>query len=214
MPKKTASTAAAAEKSKIQRAVDHIAAHPGCRTDDLAQAMGSAPQNVAPTIFEAVQAGLILTCKVASPSGKEINEYRLSSSAPANPDWREWKAAHPARADRPLKTAAVAGPRASAIATTQAHRGANNGSSNGPVTSFGISPAGAVADVEPPKPAPTQAEAGSVETRRETANSRLDIQLDNHGCLLISTDETVIELSPAHVRELAQFLIDTEPAWA
>ena len=124
------------------------------------------------------------------------------------------KAAHPARADRPLKTAAVAGPRASPIATTQAHRWANNGSSSGPVTSFGIRPAGAAADVEPPKPAPTQAEAGSVETRRETAANDLHLQIDNHGCLLISTDETVIELSPAHVRELGQFLIDTEPAWA
>ena len=214
MPKKTASTAAAAEKSKIQRAIDHIAAHPGCRTDDLAKAIGSETQNVAPTIFEAVQAGLILTCKVARPGGGATNEYRLSSSAPTNPDWREWKAAHPARADRPLKTAAVAGPRASAIATTQAHRGANNGSSSGPVTSFGISPAGAAADVEPPKPAPTQAEAGSVETRRETANSRLDIQLDNHGFLFIAIGLTNIELEPEHVRELGQFLIDTEPAWA
>lgn len=214
MPKKTASTAAAPEKSKIQRAIDYIAVHPGCRTYDLAKAMGSETHNVAPTIFEAVQAGLILTCKVVRNGGGATNEYRLSSSAPANPDWREWNAAHPARADRPLKTAAVVAPRAAGIATTQAHRGANNGSSSGPVTSFGISPAGAAADVEPPKPAPTQAEAGSVDTKRETANSRLHLQIDNHGGLLIAIDKSFIELEPEHVRELGQFLIDTEPAWA
>ena len=81
-------------KTKIQIGIDHIAKHPGCRTDALAAAMDTDTKNVIPAINDAIKAGLIVTCKVERPGKAPMNEFRLSSSAPANPDWREWKRTH------------------------------------------------------------------------------------------------------------------------
>lgn len=58
------------------------------------------------------------------------------------------------------------------------------------------------------------AERGRVRTASKKISANLYISLDNNSRLHISTGDDYIDLDPAAVRELGQFMADTEPAWA
>ncbi len=191
------------EKSKIQLGIDHIFKHPGCRMDDLAPVLGIERKSVIPCLYEAIKCGLILSCKVERPGTVPVNEFRLSASAPDGkaPDWKTWKKANP-----PQDIA-----RRGKESQTQAHRGANNGSSGGSERSRAHLP-GAVTAVEPPTPAPQQAEARSGVISLPS-DVEMNIRIDNDGRLHIAQGDFAIELHFKHTRELGKFMTATAGVW-
>ena len=188
------------EKSKIQLGIDYIAKHPGCRTDVIAVAMGCERKNVIPNLNEAIKYGLIVSCKVEVSGTPPVNEFRLSASAPDGkaPDWKTWKK-HNTAPER-------------AAATTQAHRGANNGSSGGSVTSQDNTFTGAAIAVEPPRPALQQAAAGSG-VISIPPDADLNLQIDSDGRLTIAQGDMEIQLRFKHTREIGRFMAATAGVW-
>lgn len=198
---------------RIQLAIDYLRRHPGSRTADLAKAMDMDSGVVQPTLKTAIDRGVIVVCKVEIPGhSRPINEYRISSAHDyPGFKWAEFKASQ-TKSIKPLKEAPVVrrapAKLESSIATTPAGGGANNTGSHVSEILSQASPAEGVAVVEPPKPAPKPAEARSDETKK----LRATLSLDGH--LLIAFRNTGMTLPPEEVRQLGQFLIDTEPHWS
>lgn len=206
-------------KTKIQHAIDYIAAHPGCRTPELAKALDCEIKNVLPCLQDGIKAGLIITCKVERPGQVAISEFRLSASAPEgkSPDWKTFRInrnqpdalkpppAKPARAhDHPANEFKASIP-ARQSATPQPAVGLITPAVVDCSTSLATSSGKATTVIEPPKQDEAPAEACSDE---------ILIAIDSRGVLTVSNAESMIELDRAATRQLGQFLINTEPAWA
>lgn len=204
--------------TKIQQAINHIFAHPGVRTDDLAKAIGVDPHNVYSYVKDAVDAGLLVTCKVARPGKQSTVEFRPSARAPEKaPDWKTWKRAQQAPV-KPLKL--QADPRRTnrgTVSETPAGGGVNNtGSSGSEHLPCKNMPEAAAVDVaqagqaEPVAAIPTTAPAVPA------PSDDFELHLSNDGRLhiFLGDPHPVIKLSTEETRRLGKFLIDTEPAWA
>lgn len=100
------------QKSKVQKAIEHIYAHPGCRSDALAAIFMCETKNVQAYMAPVLNSGLIIACKVERPGKPTINEYKPSSAAPDKcPDnWLDWKRINAPQPVKPLKFKAT-GPR-------------------------------------------------------------------------------------------------------
>lgn len=99
------------QKSKIQRGIDYIAKHPGCRTPELAKAMDTKQEAVIPTLQDAIKASFILTCKVTRPGLPPCNEFRLGTAC-ADGKTPDWKVFRISRAIKTLKPILAPVPRA------------------------------------------------------------------------------------------------------
>lgn len=223
-------------KSKIQRGVDYIAKHPGCRTADLAKAMDTKPENVIPTLQDAIKAGLILTCKVTRPGLVPCNEFKLSTACPEGkaPDWREFKISQ--RAPKALKPIPPPVPRAHeagkpecVVGTTPAGRGDITPSASVATTS--LAPRSTVADlavVEPPKQATEPAKARSDEidlnhsfhafdralVQDDNEPPPLRFAIDSQGYFRIERDgKTILSLRPGDTASLGMFMEGTSSIW-
>jgi len=100
------------EKSKTQKAVEHIFSHPGTRSDALAAIFGCEPKNVPAFMKGPIEAGLVISCKIERPGKPNVCEYKPSAAAPDKcpGDWLEWKRANFTAPVNPLKFKAT-GPR-------------------------------------------------------------------------------------------------------
>lgn len=86
------------DKSKTQLAIDHIFAHPGCRSDTLSGILNCQRKDVPAYLKDVLASGLIVSCKVevrVEGERQNMHEYRPSASAPAiAPDFKEWRKTH------------------------------------------------------------------------------------------------------------------------
>lgn len=200
------------EKTKMQRAIEAIFAKPGIRTQELEEVADMAPGSSYALMSPVIKAGLIVTCKVASPGKSSQTEYRPSAAAPAKaPDWKLWKAQHAERTERCVET--------------QAGSGANNPGRCAPATPVGQvpPPAGGASVVE------TQAErvmaseesgatpaalrpAVSDVTPHEPADL-VHLMIANDGSLHIEAGDQTLILSASHTRALGEFLHHVQPVW-
>lgn len=115
-------------KTKVQRAVEHIFTHPGTRSSDLAPIFGCAAKDVPAFMKDVMKLDLIVSCRIETPDGRVVHEYRPSAAAPSKaPDLKEWRASHPPAIATPCKpriakAARAINPTKSAV-TTQAGSG-------------------------------------------------------------------------------------------
>lgn len=72
-------------ESKISRVIAYIKLHGSARTPEIAEHLGIENKSVLPLLWDHVQRGLLVTCKVERPGQKAINEYRLSAGGKAAP---------------------------------------------------------------------------------------------------------------------------------
>lgn len=72
-------------ESKISRVVAYIKLHGSARTPEIAEHLGIENKSVLPLLWDHVQRGMLVTCKVERPGQKAINEYRLSAGGKAAP---------------------------------------------------------------------------------------------------------------------------------
>lgn len=206
--------------TKIQKAINHIFAKPGCRSDELATVIECKPQDVYSYIKDAIHAGLIVACKIDRPGQSSVSEFRPSASAPIKaPDWPSWKKDQRAPA-KPLKT--QADPRRSnrgktietpagggeAITPAAADR-SNSPLEKTPPEAAAVDAAQALQEEAAPVTAAAQPIAPALADEFEchlSHDGRLHIFLgEPHPVVKLTTDET---------RQLGKFLINTEPAWA
>ena len=209
------------DKTKIQRGIDHIHKHANCRTAELAEVMDCDQRNVAATLWPALQAGLVISCKVERPGQMAVNEYRLSAASPDGmaPIWPAWKANHAHLAKK--KPGAPALPSAAYKDTTRnvvhtpAGRGANNTGSHESGTSLVSKNPEVTAVAEPPKPAMKPAQARSDETVR--SNNPFVFGCNSDGTVTIARRADWLAdgytLTPDEADDLYSFLGDTKPIW-
>lgn len=101
-------------KSRVQLAIEYIYAHPGCRSDAIATQLGVERKQVHSAVAPAVEAGLIVTCKVERPGKPPETEFKPSAAAPLHcPDFVEWKNSKSPVKPKPLRFGNK-GPRANA----------------------------------------------------------------------------------------------------
>ena len=211
------------EKTKIQRGIDYIHKHPNCRTDDLAEVMSCDSRSVAATLWPALSAGLVISCKVERPGQRAVNEFRLSAASPDGkaPIWPAWKAGNAHLA--PKKNGAPALPSAAYKDTTRknveqtpAGRGANNTGSRESGTSLAEKKPDVAAVVEPPKPVRKPAEARSDEKQNRQGGATLVFGCSSDGTVTIarrSGQAHGYTLTPDEADDLYGFLADTKPIW-
>lgn len=222
-------------KTKLQLGIDYIAKHPGARTDALAKAMSCERRKVGVLLQPAVTAGLLITCQVTRPGQQPCNEYRLGAASPEGEsvDWKTFRISN--REAKPLKAAPPHPPRVHEtqqagtkdqrenVEQTEAGSRANNPSSSDLDQPVGqaLPPSKGATVIETPAACVMAAES-MIPPMLEPAASdvtlssgeELTLSLCNSGELMIHAGATRLNLSPAAVRELGQFLIDTEPAWS
>lgn len=216
------------QKSKVQKAIEHIYAHPGCRSDALAAIFMCETKNVQAHMAPVLNSGLIIACKVERPGKPTINEYKPSSAAPDKcPDnWLDWKRTNALQPVKPLKFKAT-GPRdglqkSGSARETQAVSGEITAA-----VAAGSSPLGT--QHLPSSEAAIEEQAGSHGPEEATASASvpaasaicadahtnalsigLHISLDKYGRLTLGE----IRFSPDETREIGKFLVATESAWA
>ena len=210
-------------KSRTQRAIDYIFAHPGCRSDALAAHLETESKQVHSACAPAIAAGLIVACKVTRPGKAPVTEFKPSAAAPDKaPDFLEWKSTTPPEKVKPLHFSNP-GPRASAAkpasspaserVLTQADRGANNGGSSAsdiPVGEAITSTEGAaVAETRAGDHAP-EATSSAEPVVSDEISLGLNIQLNHHGNLTLGE----LTFSREETRAIGQFLMITEPVWS
>lgn len=224
------------QKSKIQRGVDYIAKHPGCRTQDLAKAMDTKQENVIPTLQDAIKAGLILTCKVTRPGLVPCNEFKLSTACPEGkgPDWREFKISQRTPKElkpipQPVPRVHEAGKTQCVVGTTPAGRGEITPATEAATTSLAsrfIVAGPAV--VEPPKLAEAPAEASSDEidiahsfhafdralVEDDSDSPPLRFAIDSQGYFRVERDgKTILQLAKSDTASLGLFMEGTSKIW-
>lgn len=216
------------EKSKVQKAIEHIYAHPGCRSDALAAIFVCETKNVQAYMAPVLNSGLIIACKVERPGKPTINEYKPSSAAPDKcPDnWLDWKRTNAPQPVKPLKFKAT-GPR-DGLQKSGSARETQAGSGNvTPAVAAVSSPLGT--QHLPSSEAAIETQAGSHGPEEATTSASvpavsdlnvavsgaeepylLRISLDNTGQLIIDG----LKFSPDETRAIGKFMVDTERAWA
>jgi hypothetical protein len=217
------------EKSKVQKAIEHIYAHPGCRSDALSAIFQCEAKNVPAFMKDVLAAGLIVSCKVERPGRGATHEFKPSAAAPDKcpMDWLEWKRANIAPPVKPLHFKAT-GPRDGLQKSGSARE---TQAASGDITAAvaaGSSPSGK--QHLPSSEAAIEAQAGSHGPEEATAIASapaasaicaddqfanalsigLHISLDKHGRLTLGE----LTFSPDETREIGEFLVATEPAWA
>lgn len=82
-------------KTKADIGCEYIAKHPGCRTPELAEAMGVNSKNVHATLAAPIRAGYILTCLVKRPGLPDVSEFRISATVGGDqaPEWKKFQVA-------------------------------------------------------------------------------------------------------------------------
>ncbi len=212
----------ASEKTKIQRGIDHIHKHPNCRTDDLAAVMDCDSRNVAATLWPALQAGLVISCKVERPGQRAANEFRLSAASPDGkaPIWPAWKANHthlaPKKPGPPALPGAAYKDTTRNVVHTPAGRGANNTGSRESGTSLAPKKPEVAAVAEPPKPDRKPAQARSDERPNRQVGATLVFGCSSDGTVTIASRsgrEDGYMLTPDEADDLYAFLGDTKPIW-
>lgn len=206
------------EKSKVQRAIEYIYAHPATRSDALAKVFDCDPKNVPAFMKDVLAAGLIVSCKVEQPGRKPCHEYKPSAAAPDKcPDnWLDWKRANAAAPVKPLHFKAT-GPRdglqkkGSDMSETPAGGGEITPAAASVRSPLGVQelPVGE-ADIEAQAGSHGPEEAKAVASDPAASAVDIDISLDNAGQITIDG----LKFSVAETRAIGQFLIDTEPAWS
>lgn len=106
-------------QTNTDKALAYIARHPGCRSPEIAEAIGVPASNITAILTSPVQAGYLVVCKVEQPGKVAMNEYRLSATvADDKVSWSEFRVANRARkpateaTPRPMRTTAAAKPTA------------------------------------------------------------------------------------------------------
>lgn len=101
-------------QTNTDKALAYIARHPGCRSPEIAEAIGVPASNITAILTSPVQAGYLVVCKVEQPGKVAMNEYRLSATvADDKVSWSEFRVANrnkrPATeaTPRPMRTAAA-----------------------------------------------------------------------------------------------------------
>lgn len=221
------------QKTKLQKGVDYIFAHPGARSDAIAEVLDCAPSAVSAYLKDALTSGLIVSCDVKRPKGHDCKEYRPSAAAPAKaPNVRQWRAEQKARQDvralgQTLKSAAPGMarglPMAGFMSETPAGGGGNitgSRASESPVGAATTSPEGAVV-VETQAERVMASEIGAEPPGADrpaasdvTQALPFSAVLSDAGTLQIVFGERSIILPSPAVRQLGSFLADTEPVWA
>lgn len=204
-------------KTNTDRAVEYIAAHPGCRTPEIEAAVKIA--NCSALLKPLVDAGFLLACKVDRPNTRPSYEYRLGASVTPNMTWAEFRGATAAKkrgltvTTRPMRTA---NPTPIASKATQP---LDPTTEEKPISH---PPAVTVQTLEMGAPHPgiapplmrndaTNESGGSPTT---TEKPKLYFSLDSNGRLHISIGGEYLDLAPEAVRKLGRFMIGTEAAWA
>jgi len=83
-------------KTKADIGCEYIANHPGCRTPELAEALGVNPKNVHATLAAPIRSGYIVTCQVKRPGMPDVTKFRISAAVGGDkaPEWKSsrWRA--------------------------------------------------------------------------------------------------------------------------
>lgn len=184
--------------TKIERAIAQIAKHGRVRSPEIATHLGIDLKNVAPLLFDAVQRGYLLSCKVERPGQSPINEYCLSAAAaPDGSDYATFKAEQ--RARRSIEPARQPAPRVTAPARVE--------------PSADTPPASAKSDAPPPM-APDAAPSHAPACLVTHVAEYIEITLDNKANLVIACGDQRIAITPPALRILGNFLLNTQGAWA
>lgn len=93
-------------KTKADIGCEYIAKHPGCRTPELAEALGVHPKNVHANLAAPIRSGYIVTCQVKRPGLPDVTEFRISATVGGDkaPEWKKFQVARIAEAKQ-LKAA-------------------------------------------------------------------------------------------------------------
>lgn len=188
----------------LQRALDFVAANPGCNSGTLASAIGSDVERLRSALRDAVSAGLLVLCgHKGKPGGGTwtITEVNADGHAPT---WSEWRKNH--------------------FSKPQAGSWDNPGS-HGRVSRVAggrhaESPARAVASAPAPGQTLTAApeRAGDSRPRRAGRATRVHAVMEIDGSMTITQrchdGERKLFLTPGETRTLGDFFYDTKNLWA
>lgn len=219
------------KKTNIDRAVEYIAAHPGCRSPEIEAAIGAA--NIAANLTPLIDAGFLIACLIERPGKRASYEFRLGAAVSPGMTWAEFRGAtgpkkraglnvatRPMRATNPTPVVSKAkeslpppelSKEEKVFRTLQEHvPAAAQAFKDGktiqpdPVMQKPMFP-----NIEPHHIAPKKTSA----PRLIGPVSNLNISIDNNARLHISTGEDYLELTPENARSLANFLKATEAVW-
>lgn len=210
------------KKTDIDRAVDYIAANPGCRTPDIEQAIGVA--NLAQRLKTLADAGFLLGCLIERPGKRPCYEFRLAATVTPGMTWAEFRGAEgPKKRSGHVVTARpmrATNPAAVVSKATQPLEGAKAKHIEPPRQIEPPAGFGAVqrlieaaADVPQARPMLPHLDPLHIKPKILGADRPLDISIDNKSCLHISVGDDYIELAPAAARALGAFLKATEAVW-
>ena len=176
--------------TNTDKLIDAIRKHGARRTPDLEKDTGIDGGTISAFLKPAVDSGYLVACKVERPSGRPCNEYRLSAQvSESKVTWEEYRARQ--RIERKeLKPQRQEDPSIR--------------------RSIAKSPTMPTQEKQTPIVVHNPATPAEMTPKIEA----FDFWLDRSGQMVISTEEGAIELSPDRVRELGQFMVDTEPAWS
>lgn len=205
-------------ETNIEKAIAYIAKHPGCRSAEIEEKTGIT--FAAALLAPAVEAGYLVSCKISQPGKRSTNEYRLSATvAEDKVSWSDFRVAKRAKA---LRTEAKPRPMRTTNPTTIASKATQPLDPTTEEKPISHQPAElTVQTLEMGAPHPGIApllmrnDATNVSEGRPptTEKPKLYFSLDNNGRLHISIGDEYLDLAPEAVRELGQFMVDTEPAW-
>lgn len=182
--------------SKTETAIAFIQKRGSARTDDIVQATGIGRDSLNTLLRPAVDAGVLVCCKVEQPGKPPTNEYRPGSGLPALTQRAELKPS--SRLPRRDPQPAV---------------GQNTGSAPSGLLPEQSSSADGRAVATSPAPAPKGRELGPAAARAPASNA-MDITIDQDGAVTFCIpNEPPIELDPGQTLALGHFLISTEPLW-
>lgn len=220
------------EKSKVQKGIEFIFAHPGARSDALGKVMECEPKNVQAFMGPVLEAGLIVSCKVERPGQQTINEYKPSSAAPDKcpENWLDWKRANAPQPVKPLRFKATGPrdglPKSGSARETQAVSGDVTTAAAAECSPSGkrhLPSSEAAIEVQAGSHGPEEVKAStSAPAASATAENKIErlSELDLFATLGLSGAMTIqfkgetMHLPVSAVRELGRFMIATESAWA
>lgn len=202
-------------KTNVDKAVEYIAKHPGCRSQEIEEQCGI--KFASATLSPLVEAGYLVACKVEKPGSPPTNEYRLSATVAADQvSWKEFRIAK--KAGVPLTKAPARPPRIAAPtpaapppkAETPPAAPAKAAATKPPASETNPAETGT-----PTAPKPTVAAAfrklGEIIAAKPSvvfmvdSTGQLRIEIPDHPPIVCSRDET---------RDAGRLLISTEPVWA
>lgn len=224
--------------TKIEQACAFIAKQTSARTPEIAEHLGVESKSIVPLLYPVVDRGYLVSCKVSGPSGRDITEYKLSSSVAPGTTWDDFRRAHPAPTIRPLASAKPRPPRTPEGSGDQSpvkvvphqyeipkdavkpvapvHTPVHDTVSNGLI-------AAEMAKQKPMlAPIDLAGERGSEITEalirknvgaKAAAEHRLVFLIGTDGRLRIEFDGQLITASVEETRALGELMADTESAW-